>query len=195
MGSLGEVGNQRRSGASPEEIDPATPYIALEHMPKQRIALSDWGTADGLASNKFRFKRGDILFGKLRPYFHKVGVAPLDGVCSTDIVVIKPMSHDWFGFVLGHTSSAEFVNYTDSASTGTKMPRTNWADMADYKVVLPNGELARAYTGLLRPLVDTIVSAIQENRSLAAQRDVLLPRLVSGESEVDVVDRTPNRQA
>ena len=178
------VGNQRRSGASPEEIDPATPYIALEHMPKQRIALSDWRTADGLASNKFRFKRGDILFGKLRPYFHKVGVAPLDGVCSTDIVVIKPMSHDWFGFVLGHTSSAEFVNYTDSASTGTKMPRTNWADMADYKVVLPSVELARAYTGLLRPFVDTIVSAIQENRSLAAQREVLPPLLVSGEVRV-----------
>ena len=100
MRALGEVANQRQSAASPQEIDTATPYIALEHMPKQCISLSEWGTADGLASNKFRFKRGDILFGKLRPYFHKVGVAPLDGVCSTDIVVITPVSADWFGFVL-----------------------------------------------------------------------------------------------
>ena len=90
--TLGDVAEQRRVGVSPE------------HMPRRRIALGEWGSADGLASGKFRFKRGDILFGKLRPYFHKVGVAPLDGVCSTDIVVIAPRGDSWYGFLLGHIS-------------------------------------------------------------------------------------------
>ena len=106
MKGLGEVALQRRSGVKPEEIDAESPYIALEHMPKRCIALRQWSNADGLASGKFKFEQGDILFGKLRPYFHKVGVAPLDGVCSTDIVVVQPKSNLWFGFVLGHTSSA-----------------------------------------------------------------------------------------
>ena len=110
-------------------------------MPKRCIALTQWSNADGLASGKFKFEQGDILFGKLRPYFHKVGVAPLDGVCSTDIVVVQPKSNLWSGFVLGHTSSAEFVAYTDATSTGTRMPRTNWADMARYKVALPSIEV------------------------------------------------------
>ena len=88
--TLGDVAEQRRDGVMPEQIDPNSPYIALEHMPKRCISLSAWGSADRLASGKFRFRRGDILFGKLRPYFHKVGVAPVDGVCSTDIVVISP---------------------------------------------------------------------------------------------------------
>ena len=105
IGCVGDIADQRRSGVKPEQIDPDTPYIGLEHMPKHCIALSEWDTVEGLASNKFIFEQGDILFGKLRPYFHKVGVAPLDGVCSTDIVVIMPKSHDWFGFVLGHISS------------------------------------------------------------------------------------------
>ena len=179
--SLGEVATQRRSGVQPEHLLPDTPYIALEHMPKNCIALSEWGTAEGLASGKFRFEQGDILFGKLRPYFHKVGVAPLAGVCSTDIVVVTPILQDWFGFVLGHTSSSEYVNYTDSVSTGTRMPRTNWRDMADYKVSLPPTELASAFTGLLQPLIDEIVSSTHEARSLAAQRDALLPKLVAGE--------------
>ena len=122
--ALGEVANQRRSGASPEHIDPDSPYIGLEHMPQRSIALSEWNNADGLVSGKFRFEEDDILFGKLRPYFHKVGVAPVDGVCSTDIVVVSPISAEWFGFVLEHTSSKEFVDYTDAASTGTRMPRT-----------------------------------------------------------------------
>ena len=65
VGALGQVAVHRRSGAKVGQIDPDTPYIALEHMPKRCIALSEWGAADGLASNKFRFERGDILFGKV----------------------------------------------------------------------------------------------------------------------------------
>ena len=182
--ALGEVATQRRSGARPGEIGPDTPYIALEHMPKRCIALSEWGRADGLASNKFRFERGDILFGKLRPYFHKVGVAPLDGVCSTDIVVVTPVSKDWFGFLLGHVSSREFVDYTDAGSTGTKMPRTTWSDMARYQIVLPDQAVARAFTSSLRPAMDRILKATHESRMLAIQRDALLPRLVSGDVQV-----------
>ena len=182
--ALGEVATQRRSGVKPEEIDPDTPYIALEHMPKRCIALSEWGASDGLASGKFRFERGDVLYGKLRPYFHKVGVAPLDGVCSTDIVVISPESPDWFGFVLGHTSSSEFVDYTDAVSTGTKMPRTKWADMARYRVALPSMEVAGAFNEMIQPWIWSILSAIHESRSLAKQRDALLPMLVSGEARV-----------
>ena len=182
---LGEVTLQRRSGVKPEEIDAESPYIALEHMPKRCIALRQWSNADGLASGKFKFEQGDILFGKLRPYFHKVGVAPLDGVCSTDIVVVQPKSNLWFGFVLGHTSSAEFVDYTDATSTGTRMPRTNWADMARYKVALPSIAVSKAFTRLVEPYVNRIVSAIHESHSLAAQRDALLPRLVSGKVGVE----------
>ena len=178
---LGEVATQRRSGVKPEDIDPASPYIALEHIPRRSIALSEWVPADGLASGKFRFNREDILFGKLRPYFHKVGVAPLDGVCSTDIVVVSPISLQWFGFVLGHTSSKEFVDYTDATSTGTRMPRTKWEDMARYKVALPGDKLASAFGDIIRPWIVCMLSAIHESRGLAAQRDVLLPKLVSGE--------------
>ncbi len=177
---LGECAAQRRRGVSPEQIDAGTPYIALEHMPKRCIALSQWGTAGGLASSKFRFEQRDILFGKLRPYFHKVGVAPIGGVCSTDIVVISPVSDEWFGFVLGHASSSEFVHYTDATSTGTRMPRTNWTDMSRYQVPLPRQKLAAVFTRSIQPPIDRIVSSIQESRFLTAVRDALLPKLISG---------------
>ena len=181
VGEIGDVASQRRQGVKPEDLDPDTPYIALEHMPRQSIALSEWDDPEGVVSGKFRFKAGDILFGKLRPYFHKVGVAPLDGVCSTDIVVVMPKSHDWSGFALGHVSSSEFVDYTDFASTGTRMPRTNWHDMALYKVPLPEQGLARAFTYQVQPWIDKMVSAIHESRTIAEQRDSLIPELMSGE--------------
>jgi len=180
-GTLGDVAENMRRTVEPKHIDSGTPYIGLEHMPRRCIALSEWGQADDLESNKFEFKRGEILFGKLRPYFHKVGVAPVDGVSSTDILVIRPKEPNWFGFVLGHISSVELVNHTDAASTGTKMPRTNWNDIARYEVVLPPTNVAAAFTKGTNPLVERIIANIHESRTLAALRDALLPKLLSGE--------------
>jgi type I restriction enzyme S subunit len=184
VGTLGDAAEHPRRGILPRKIAADAPYIALEHMPKRSITLSDWGTADGLESNKFEFKRREILFGKLRPYFHKVGVAPLDGVCSTDIVVLVPRTKQWFGFVLGHVSSIEFVEYTNATSTGTKMPRTSWSDMARYQLVLPPEALAAAFTALVQPSVHRIIAGIHESHALSALRDALLPKLVSGDVRV-----------
>ena len=167
VGTIGEVAEHPRRGVKPSEIEMSTPYIALEHMPKRCITLSDWGMANGLESNKFMFKKGEILFGKLRPYFHKVGVAPIDGVCSTDIVVITPRLKKWFGFVLGHVSSEAFVQYTNAGSTGTKMPRTNWADMARYIVPLPDDSVANAFTKEIFPAVSRILASVHESRTCA----------------------------
>ena len=188
-GILGDVAEHPRRGIQPDEVAPDTPYIALEHMPKQCIALSEWGTADGLESNKFQFKKGEILFGKLRPYFHKVGVAPTDGVCSTDIVVVAPRSKEWLGVVLGHVSSGAFVEYTNAGSTGTKMPRTSWHDMARYPIALPPEPLAVTFTRLLQPSVERIVAGIHESHALATLRDTLLPKLISGELCVEDAER------
>ena len=185
-GTLGEVAQNPRRGIQPDEIKPDTAYIGLEHMPRRSIALSDWGHTDELESNKFEFKRGEILFGKLRPYFHKVGVAPLDGVCSTDILVHTPKEPAWFGFVLGHVSSIELVNHTNAASTGTKMPRTNWNDISCFEVALPLKQLAAEFTEKIRPLVDRIIANIHESHTLAALRDALLPKLLSGELRVPI---------
>ena len=178
--ALGDVAKEVRVSVQPQAIKPGTPYIALEHMPRRCLALSDWGVSDRVGSNKFRFERGNILFGKLRPYFHKVGIAPLEGVCSTDIVVVAPAADCWFGFMLGHISSKEFVDYTDITSTGTRMPRTKWRDMARYTIALPTRGLAEAFTVQIQPWVEHIVSVIHESRSLSSLRDTLLPGLVSG---------------
>ena len=182
--SLGNVAKEVRVSVQPQSIRPGTPYIALEHMPRRCIALSDWDVADGVGSSKFRFERGNILFGKLRPYFHKVGIAPLEGVCSTDIVVVAPAANCWFGFVLGYFSSDEFVDYTDTTSTGTRMPRTKWRDMARYTIALPTCVLAEAFTLQIQLWTERFVSAIFESRTLAALRDALLPKLTSGELKI-----------
>ena len=150
-------------------------------MPRRSIALSEWEGAGKVKSNKTQYHSGEILFGKLRPYFHKVGIAPVDGICSTDIVVVVPREPRWEAFTLACLSSDEFVGYTDRTSTGTKMPRTNWETMGQYKICLASKQVVHAFQGLVRLLLDLVRANIHESRTLARTRDLLLPKLMSGE--------------
>lgn len=183
-GPMGDVGEQRRVQVAPGEIDGETPYIGLEHMPRRDIALSEWGTAASVTSSKFRFRRGDVLFGKLRPYFHKVGPAPVDGVCSTDIIVLYPKRPEYAAWLLMSISSDDFVAHTDRSSAGTKMPRTNWNDMAAFVATVPCSALASAFQERAGPMLELIAASIHGSRKLAALRDYLLPRLLSGRVRV-----------
>ena len=79
---FGDIAENPRRGVDPGEVPAGTPYIGLEHMPRKSIALTNWDRSEEVGSNKFSFCQGEVLFGKLRPYFHKVGVAVQDGVCS-----------------------------------------------------------------------------------------------------------------
>ena len=140
-------------------------------MPRNSIALQEWGYAGEVASNKFAFDQGEVLFGKLRPYFHKVGVAPASGVCSTDIVVITPHAFEWSAFVLMFLSSTEFVAYADQTSTGTKMPRTSWEAMARYRLCLPTIQVAQAFCNVAQPLINRIVNNTHESRTLPDKQE------------------------
>ena len=183
-GTLAEVAVARRQNVAPADCGAETPYIGLEHMPRRSIALESWGTAEGVKSAKSRFEKGDILFGKLRPYFHKVGIAPVDGVCSTDIVVIAPKSPEWSAFVSATVSSDPFVSYTDQTSTGTRMPRTSWKTMGQFPICIPPDQLALAYQEAMQPILARIVTNIHLSRTLAQIRDILLPKLISGEIRI-----------
>ena len=187
--ALSDLASQVRITAKPEDIDPKTHYIGLEHMPRRSFALNEWEAVSKVTSNKSKFEAGQILFGKLRPYFHKVGVAPVSGVCSTDIVVLEPNSEWLFGPVLGLVTSDAFVDHTTACSSGTKMPRTNWKDMARYEVAMGPEGMARAFTEIVRPMTDQVISGIHESRKLAELRDYLLPKLLSGAVRVRDAER------
>jgi type I restriction enzyme S subunit len=184
LSTLGKIARPQGQSVKPNELSPHTPYIGLEHMPRRSLALDSWEGAGKVTSGKLAFRRGDILFGKLRPYFHKVGIAPLDGICSTDIVVLAAREPSASAFVICCVSSDEFVAYTDLTSGGTKMPRTSWEVMERYSLYLPQIGLMQAFQRIVDPLFRKIVSSIHETRTLANVRDLLLPKLMSGEIRV-----------
>ena len=180
-GILSDIADSPRRSINPADVSKETPYIGLEHMPRRSIALNEWESAGKVTSTKSVFKMGEFLFGKLRPYFHKVGLAPLDGIFSTDIVIVVPRVPEWSAFTLACLSSDEFVDYTDQTSTGTKMPRTSWKTMGQYEICIPSNKVACAFNSVTPLLFDHVNTNICETRILAQVRDLLLPKLMSGE--------------
>ena len=98
--TLGDLCKEARELVLPDEVKPDTPYIGLEHMPRRSISLNEWGKAEQVTSSKHLFRAGEILFGKIRPYFHKVGIAFVDGVSSSDAIVMRPLEEKLCGLVL-----------------------------------------------------------------------------------------------
>src|SRR5487761_1416165 len=187
--SINELGTLIRDSVPAESLTGDENYIALEHMPRRHMWLSNWESSARVVSAKMRFTRGDILFGKLRPYFHKVGCAFVDGVSSTDIFVIRPMQDVHRGWLLAALSSDGVVAHASAVGDGTRMPRVKWRDLGTYQVPWIGVEDATQFAEFVSSLSDRVASACAESRTLAELRDTLLPKLMSGEIRVRDAER------
>jgi type I restriction enzyme, S subunit len=179
-----DVGLSVREQVQPSEVDVNTPYVGLEHIEKRSLALSVTGRAEDVDSQKAVFKSGDLLFGKLRPYFHKVAVAPVDGICSTDIFVFRPQKGIPPTYLYLAFSTDDFVTKASGAQGGTRMPRADWGFMRKLVMAKPELQILTAFDNAVAPLIDRLLATVAQTESLAALRNTLLPKLISGELRI-----------
>ena len=168
----------------PEETQTGTAYIGLEHIPRHDFCLSNWGDASEVSSNKYIYNQKDIIFGQIRPYFHKVGFAINDGVASTDSFIMKPDERCWGLFLLTVSSDA-FVQFAyQTCKEGAKMPRADWRQMKEYPLLIPGASLLCRFETFVAEITDKIRTIVLQNRYLTEARNRLLPKLMSGEIEL-----------
>lgn len=183
-GTFDDICIIKKDALTPDKISPGMPYIGLEHIPRNDFCLADWGMSEEVNSNKFRFNAGDILFGKIRPYFHKVGFTICNGICSTDSIVMNA-NDEYYCLLLMTASSDEFVDYTyQTCKEGAKMPRADWNTMKMYPVLIPDSVLLRRFNKQISAIKDKCTVLALQNRQLTEARDRLLPKLINGEMEV-----------
>ena len=181
---LGGICTLKKDAVPAGRISTGTPYIGLEHMPRVDFCLTSWGSADDVISNKFRYAEDDIIFGKIRPYFHKVGFALNNGVVSTDSFVMKANDGIW-GLLLMTVFDRAFVDYTyQTCKEGSKMPRADWNQMEKYPVLIPSEKIRQDFEKFIWNITRQVKTLALQNQALTEARDQLLPKLMSGEIEV-----------
>ena len=160
-------------------------HIGLQHISRRSFTLADWESAKDLASGKTRFEEGDILFCKIRPYFHKVGFTLRAGLASSDALVWRAKDTEDWPLVVCATSSDHFVAVASkTVREGSKMPRADWNVLQKYSIPKPPVGLLRIFNDTVNPITAQCKALALQNRVLAQARDLLLPRLMNGEISV-----------
>ena len=175
---LEDCATRVRDAVSPSAMED-TRYIGLEHIGSGTLRLIGHGSSSEVSSTKFRFQTGDILFGKLRPYLHKVTRAPFDGICSTDIFVVRSRHPCEQAFLYHCMSSADFVRHASASSEGTKMPRARWSHLTTYPMRLPPLPEQRRISAALDAIDHTLHMATDAIDSTERLREALRHELLT----------------
>lgn len=110
--------------------------IEMENINQESGTINGKSDITKLLSLKNKFHRGEVLYGKLRPYLRKYWLSDCEGVCSTEIWVLKSAEgiDNQFLFYL---FQSDFINKIANLSSGTKMPRADWAFMKNQQLFIP----------------------------------------------------------
>lgn len=138
--SFGEVCSEVKLSSKDPIADGFDKYIGLEHIDSNSLKLKRWGYIEQDNPSFTRvFKKGQILFGKRRPYLKKAAIAEFDGICSGDIIVMEPKKEhilpDLLPFIV---QSNEFWQWAVKTSSGSLSPRTKFKALAEYQLTLPD---------------------------------------------------------
>lgn len=116
----------------PEE-QPDAVYVGLKHLETGRFARKSEGKAAETKSSKSAFRAGDILYGKLGAYLDKAVLVEDEGICSTDILVVRSRQDVDPRFLLGVLHSPQFIEHAVAGTTGVSHPRTSWSHISGFQ--------------------------------------------------------------
>lgn len=137
VAKLNDVCSLRKESTDPKNVRDLI-YVGLEHITPGELNLKQSGTPKEVRSLKNIFYRGDLLYGKLRPYLDKCVIANEGGICSTDILVFRPNSETSSNYFLASLiHSKPFLDYATMSMTGVNHPRTSWASLREFKFPCP----------------------------------------------------------
>ncbi len=148
-------------------------YIGLEHIDQGALRLNSLGHSTDITSNKFQFKKDDILFGKLRSYFRKVVKTSFSGICSTDIWVFRAKDGFSQDFLFNFLANWDFIDTASGGEGGTRMPRADWRYLRQSKWFLPPLPEQKAIAAVLSSLDDKIDLLHRQNKTLEAMAEAL----------------------
>lgn len=132
--TLGEISAPSQTRVLPNEtVD--LPYVGLKHVESQTMRLLDYAPASGMKSSSVRFNKGDVLYGKMRPYLNKVWLAEFDGLCSAEFLVFPKSAAFDNRFFAYRLNAQDFVNFANQQVSGER-PRVDFDKLAKFEIVL-----------------------------------------------------------
>jgi len=179
------------------------PYLDMANMPTQGPSPDRWVMRE--VGSGMKFTNGDTLVARITPCLENGKTAYVDflpdgdvGWGSTEYIVLRPKGEipPLFAYLLARTE--DFCTFAIHQMTGSSgRQRVPAASLEKYLIITPETDspLFKHFGALASPMFDRIREAARESRTLAALRDTLLPKLVSGELRIKDAERIVARCA
>ncbi|MBI2857119.1 MAG: restriction endonuclease subunit S, partial [Chloroflexi bacterium] len=202
---LGEIPEGWEVKPLPEAVDvnpsrtlrkgAVAPYLDMANMPTR--GHSPDAVIERPFGSGMRFVNGDTLVARITPCLENGKTAYVDflrsgqvGWGSTEYIVLraKPPLPEEFAYCLAR--SDEFREFSIQSMTGSSgRQRVPAEALSHFRVVAAPKPIAQLFGRFIKPFIARASSATKEGRTLAALRDALLPKLISGELRVKDVQR------
>ena len=186
MGILDDIVKETGESTKKENKQEYAYYLPIDCLPQKSIGYIDTNDIKLAKSSLVSFDKGDIIFGAMRPYFHKVVVARDKGITRSTCFVLNSRSASMWGYVAMLLFNTVTVEYATQISVGTTMPYVRWKDMKLMPSLIPNKQIAISFDNLVKPMIEKVGLLANQIRALAQARDCLLPKLMSGEVEMQL---------
>ena len=169
-----------------EKTSEKSNVIALENIESWTGKYIE--TESSFESDAVKFKKNDVLFGKLRPYLAKVYLVENQGEAVGDIYVLRPNKLIHPQFLKFFMLSEKFIDYVNSSTNGTKMPRANWDFIGCISIFLPHIKVQHEIVEYLESAVLKIELIINKQISLIEKlkeyRSSIISHAVTGKIDV-----------
>ncbi len=191
---LGDELELQRSNVRPFEFaEEAFDHYSIPAFDDRRLPSVELGAV--IRSGKYLLAGESVMVSKLNPKFLRVWRVNRSGhdrraVASTEFLVLANPATWTHTYVYGLVTSTEFASRlaTTAGGTSTSHQRVKPADVMDMAVVSPPAAVVHRYTDKVKPLLKLADFLLQQIEVLREARDLLLPRLVSGELDVSELD-------
>ncbi|EFI4020285.1 TPA: restriction endonuclease subunit S [Escherichia coli] len=172
LGNVVDYGKTSKKVLS--EVNDDTWILELEDIEKDSSKLLNKVTASErpFKSTKNSFRKGDILYGKLRPYLNKIIIANDDGVCTTEIIPINAEPICFNKYLFYWLKSSTFLSYVNDVSYGVNMPRLGTTD--GLKAPLRLAPLAEQK--IIAEKLDTLLAQVDSTKARLEQIPQILKR-------------------
>jgi type I restriction enzyme S subunit len=159
----------------PKDFEATYPYLGLEHLAPGKLEPIASGQAADANSHKYRFRRGDVLYSKLRPNLDKAVLADADGICTTELLVLRPRPNVDPRFLACLFHAPKFVEHALAGITGSHHPRTSWNHVAQFEVQSFDQKIQSVAAELL-----WFVHRLATTSGLAAESAYAVKRIAAG---------------
>lgn len=183
-GILGDIAINVGKKVKKEDRNKYKQYLPIDCLPRKSLAYTESLNIKLAESSLVSFKPKDILFGAMRPYFHKVVIAYDKGLTRNTCFVINAKEREILSYLTMLLFSDNTINYATTISVGTTMPYVRLNDFLNMEIIIPAPHIVKEFEKLFKPISEDIVNFAKQIGVLSEARDRLLTKLMSGEIEV-----------